>query len=107
MVPKVKNAKNSKLSKLSENCFEPIGKGEWPPISIWIILFKEVFKLCGILRYIVSDRDNRFLSAFWQDLLRLSRTDLTPSTNYHPQTNGQAEIINYYIEGYLRNCVSR
>jgi hypothetical protein len=36
MAPEVKTAKNSKLPKLSENCFNPVGKGEWPPISIWI-----------------------------------------------------------------------
>jgi hypothetical protein len=36
MAPEVKTAKNSKLPKLSENCFEPVGKGGWPPISIWI-----------------------------------------------------------------------
>jgi hypothetical protein len=33
---KLKTTKNSKLPKLSENCFEPIGKGGWPPISTWI-----------------------------------------------------------------------
>jgi hypothetical protein len=37
MAPEVKTAKNSKLPKLSENCFELVGKGGWPPISIWII----------------------------------------------------------------------
>jgi hypothetical protein len=37
MAPEVKTAKNSKLPKLSENCFEPVGKGGWSPISIWII----------------------------------------------------------------------
>jgi hypothetical protein len=36
MALKVKTAKNSKLPKLSENYFEPVGKGGWPPISIWI-----------------------------------------------------------------------
>jgi hypothetical protein len=36
MAPKVKNAKNIKLPKLSENYFEPVGKGGWPPISTWI-----------------------------------------------------------------------
>jgi hypothetical protein len=30
---KLKPAKNSKLPKLPENCFEPFGKGGWPPIS--------------------------------------------------------------------------
>jgi hypothetical protein len=33
MAPKLKPAKNSKLPKLPENCFEPFGKGGWPPIS--------------------------------------------------------------------------
>jgi hypothetical protein len=33
---KLKTAKNSKLPKLLENCFEPVGKGGWPPISTWI-----------------------------------------------------------------------
>ena len=32
---KLKTAKNSKLPKLPENYFEPVGKGGWPPISIW------------------------------------------------------------------------
>jgi hypothetical protein len=36
MPPEVKTVKNSKLPKLSENCFEPVGKGGWPPISTWI-----------------------------------------------------------------------
>jgi hypothetical protein len=36
MASEVKTAKNSKLSKLSENYFELVGKGGWPPISIWI-----------------------------------------------------------------------
>jgi hypothetical protein len=33
---KLKPAKNSKLPKLPESCFEPVGKGGWPPISTWI-----------------------------------------------------------------------
>jgi len=37
MAPEVKTAKNSKLPKLPENYFEPVGKGRWPSISIWIM----------------------------------------------------------------------
>ena len=33
---KLKTAKNSKLPKLSENFFEWVEKGGWPPISTWI-----------------------------------------------------------------------
>ena len=32
-------------------------------------------------------------------------TELNPSTNYHPQTDGQMGIVNKWIEGYLRNYV--
>jgi hypothetical protein len=70
------------------------------------LFFREVFRLHGLSKYIVSDRDNRFLSAFWQELFRLAGTELTPSTSYHPQTDGQTEIVNKWLEGYLRNYVS-
>jgi hypothetical protein len=33
-------------------------------------------------------------------------TDLTPSTSYHPQTDGKTKIVNKWLEGYLRNYVA-
>jgi hypothetical protein len=38
------------------------------------IFFREVFRLHGLPRYIVSEWDNGFLSAFSQELFRLSGT---------------------------------
>ena len=32
--------------------------------------------------------------------------ELSLSTSYHPQTDGQTEIVNKWLEGYLRNYVS-
>jgi hypothetical protein len=54
----------------------------------------------------VSDRDSRFLSAFWKELFRLVGTKLTPNMSYHPQTDGQTKIVNKWVEGYLRHYVS-
>jgi hypothetical protein len=39
-------------------------------------------------------------------MFRLVGTELTPSTSYHPQIDGQIEIMNKWIEGYLCNYVS-
>jgi hypothetical protein len=33
-------------------------------------------------------------------------TECTPNTSYHSQTDGQTEIVNKWLEGYLRNYVS-
>jgi hypothetical protein len=38
LTQKLKTAKNSKLPKLPKNCFGPVRKGGWPPISTWITL---------------------------------------------------------------------
>ena len=53
----------------------------------------------------MSDRDGRFMSDFWQEIFRLMGTQLTPSTIYHPQTDGKIERVNKWLEGYLRNYV--
>ena len=67
------------------------------------VFFKEIFRLHGLPKNIVSDRDPKFLSLFWKEIFKLSGIELTPSTSYHPQTDGQIEIVNKWIEGYLRN----
>jgi hypothetical protein len=61
--------------------------------------------LHGLPRQIVSDRDGRFISAFWQKLFRLVGIELATSTSYHLHTDGQTEIVNKLVEGYLRNYV--
>jgi hypothetical protein len=65
------------------------------------LFFRDIFRLCGLHKTIVSDMDSRFMSNFWQELFRLVGTALTPSTSYHPQTDGQTEIVNKWVEGYL------
>jgi hypothetical protein len=69
------------------------------------LIFRKVFRLHGLLRYIISNRDNRFLSDFWKDLFILAHTELNPNTGYHPQMDGQIESMNKWIEGYMHNYV--
>jgi hypothetical protein len=70
------------------------------------LFFREVFKLHGLPKTIINDRDSRFMSTFWQELFILVGTTLTLSTSYHPQTDGQTEIVNKWVEGYLINYVA-
>ncbi|GJZ05354.1 putative reverse transcriptase domain-containing protein [Tanacetum coccineum] len=66
---------------------------------------KEVVTRHGVPVSIISDRDGRFISQFWQSLQKALGTQLDMSTAYHPQTNGQSERTIQTLENMLRACV--
>ncbi|GJU48159.1 putative reverse transcriptase domain-containing protein [Tanacetum coccineum] len=51
---------------------------------------------------IISDRDGRFTSRFWQTLQKALGTRLDMSTAYHSQTDGQSECTIQTLEDMLR-----
>ncbi|KAI3790999.1 hypothetical protein L2E82_04497 [Cichorium intybus] len=64
---------------------------------------KEIVRLHGVPISIISDRDSRLTSRFWQSLQKALGTRLGMSTAYHPQTDGERTIQT--LEDMLRACI--
>nr|GEV34910.1 hypothetical protein [Tanacetum cinerariifolium] len=54
---------------------------------------------------IISDRDSRFISRFWQSMQEALGIRLDMSTAYHPQIDSQSERTIQTLEDMLRACV--
>ena len=59
----------------------------------------------GVPVSIVSDRDPRFTAQFWKSFQKAMGTQLSMSTAFHPQTDGQTERTIQILEDMLRVCV--
>jgi hypothetical protein len=66
------------------------------------IFFERVWVHFGIPHSIISDQDSKFLSTFWSIPSSMLDTNLTKSTAFHPQTDGQTKVVNRMIVHILR-----
>ncbi|PKA50779.1 putative mitochondrial protein [Apostasia shenzhenica] len=66
------------------------------------IFIEHIYRLHGMPERIVSDRDPIFMSRFWKEMCKRQRASTNLTSAYHPQSDGQSEVVNRCLEGYLR-----
>ncbi|KAK4270158.1 hypothetical protein QN277_023237 [Acacia crassicarpa] len=69
------------------------------------LFLDNIYKLHGAPANIISDRDPLFTSQFWREFLLRLGVQQHMSKAYHPQSDGQREVLNRCLEHYLR-CFS-
>jgi hypothetical protein len=70
------------------------------------VFCKNIYKLHGFSKVIVSDRDAKFKGNFWKEFCKNTGISLNMSSSYHPQTDGQTKIVIKCLETYPRCFVT-
>ena len=65
------------------------------------LYIREIVRLHRVPVSIVSDRDPRFTAHFWKSFQKAMCTQLTLSTAFHPQTDGQSEMTIQVLKDML------
>jgi hypothetical protein len=69
------------------------------------VYMREISRLYGIPKTIVSDRDKKFTSNFWKGLFNGFGTNLNFRTTYHLESDGKTKRVNQLIKDMLRMYV--
>ncbi|MCO5588845.1 hypothetical protein L7F22_042805 [Adiantum nelumboides] len=91
-----------RFSKMAH--FIPCKKAASAP-DIASLFVQHIFRIHGLPRSIISDRDPKFTGHFWTSLFKSLGTNLLFSSAYHPQTDGQTERVNQILEEMLRHYI--
>ena len=70
--------------------------------GIATLFFHKVYLCFSLYDKIISDRGPQFASSFAQELGKLLKYNLSLSTAYHPQSDGETEQVNQEVKTYLQ-----
>ncbi|GJV93059.1 putative reverse transcriptase domain-containing protein [Tanacetum coccineum] len=99
---KAKGHQDYRLTKSTH--FLPIREND-PLDKLARLYLNRIVARHGIPALIICDRDGRFTSNFWKSFQKALGTDISMSTAYHPETDGQSERTIQTLEDMLRACV--
>ncbi|GJY10747.1 putative reverse transcriptase domain-containing protein [Tanacetum coccineum] len=91
-------------SKYSSAHFLPM-REDYKMDKLARLYLNEIVTRHGVPISIISDRDSRFTSRFWQSMQEALGIRLDMSTAYHHQTDGQSEHTIQTLEDMLRACI--
>ena len=86
--------------------FVPCKMGETSAIHMAQLFINNIVRLHGFPHRLISDRDPRFTSDFWRQVLHIMGTQVALSSAFYSQTDGQTERTNRTLEEVLRHFVS-
>src|ERR1700683_5035456 len=69
------------------------------------LFFHHVISKFGIPRQVISDRDTRWRGNFWKEICDRMGMARSLTTTYHPQADGQTEVLNQSLEISFRAYV--
>ncbi|MCO5561850.1 hypothetical protein L7F22_015474 [Adiantum nelumboides] len=93
-----------RFSKMAH--FIPCKKAASAP-DIASLFVQHIFRIHGLPRSIILNRDPKFTEHFWTSLFKSLGTNLLFSSAYHPQTDGQTERVNKILEEMLRHYIQQ
>ncbi|KAL0170543.1 hypothetical protein M9458_035139, partial [Cirrhinus mrigala] len=95
------------IDRFSKSCRLIPLKGLPTAMETALALFNHVFRVYGLPEDIVSDRGTPFTSQVWKAFCKQLDINVSLTSGYHPQSNGQVERLNQEIGRYLRSYCSR
>ncbi|KAL0161769.1 hypothetical protein M9458_045494, partial [Cirrhinus mrigala] len=95
------------IDRFSKSCRLVPLKGLPTAMETALALFNNVFRVYRLPEDIVSDRGTQFTSQVWRAFCKQLDINVSLTSGYHPQANGQVERLNQEIGRYLRTYCSR
>lgn len=89
------------IDRFSKSCRLVPLKGLPTTMETAQAMFHHVFRNYGILEDIISDRGTQFTSQVWRAFCKQLDINVSLTSGYHPQANGQAERLNQELGRYL------